>query len=87
MLKPCLVTTITRSAGGRLGVGVGSGGGRPRPPSRKGVWGYHPREIFEILYRKRCIFTHCKVCQQYIFAFKIHVDCIIREPVSLKNIL
>jgi hypothetical protein len=38
----------------------------------------HPRENFEILYRKRCIFTHCKVCQQYYFAFKIHVDCMTR---------
>ena len=57
-----------RSAGGRPGGGFGRGS--PSTPSRKGVRGYHPRENFEILYRKRCILVHYKWLPQYYFAFK-----------------
>jgi hypothetical protein len=36
----------------------GEGAGRGSPPPAKGVRGYNPRKIFEILYAKSCIQRH-----------------------------
>ena len=75
-----------RSAGGRPGGGFGRGS--PSTPSRKGVRGYHPRENFEILYRKRCILVHYKWLLQCYFAFKNPWWIISwHQPVRLKKYL
>ena len=74
-----------RSAGGRPE--VGSGGGRPRPPPVKGVQGCPPppREIFEILYHKRCIFMHFMRAKWQYFVFELLSQATIADASATLN--